>query len=140
MALIIMAVGTVGILVPSGFVWIAQHVVTSGAFYIITTIRVAFGLVLISAASVSRTPKTLRVLGYLIVIAGIITALMGLVANGARSRHHRMGVAAGNRPSASHGRSWAGHRRLHRIRLRSSSTRCVTVRLQSGHLLAAHSN
>lgn len=79
-AMLIFAVGAVGILVPSGLVWIAQHSVTSGAFYLIATIRVAFGLVLISVASVSRTPKTLRVLGYLILIAGITTALTGLVA------------------------------------------------------------
>jgi hypothetical protein len=79
-ALAIMAVGTVGILVPAGLVWIAQHVKSPGAFYIIATVRVVFGLVLISVASFSRAPKTLRVLGYLIVIAGIITALMGLVA------------------------------------------------------------
>ena len=79
-ALLILGVGAVGILVPSGLVWIAQHSVTSGAFYVIATVRIAFGLVLISVASVSRAPKTVRVLGYLILIAGITTALTGLVA------------------------------------------------------------
>ena len=79
-ALLILAVGAVGILVPSGLVWIGQHSVTSSAFYIIGTVRGAFGLVLISVASVSRAPKALRVLGYLILIAGITTALTGLVA------------------------------------------------------------
>lgn len=79
-ALLILAVGAVGILVPSGLVWIAQHSVTSDAFYVIATARVAFGLVLILVASASRTPKTLRVLGYLILISGITTALTGLVA------------------------------------------------------------
>ena len=79
-ALLILAVAAVGILVPTGLVWIAQHSVTSGVFYVIATVRVAFGLVLISVASVSRAPKTLRVLGYLILIAGITTALTGLVA------------------------------------------------------------
>jgi len=79
-ALVIMAVGIVGILVPSGLVWIAQHSGTSAAFYVIAMVRVALGLVLISVASVSRAPKTLRVLGYLLLIAGITTALMGLVA------------------------------------------------------------
>ena len=69
-----------GVVVPSGLVWIAEHSVTSGAFYLIATVRVAFGLVLISVASVSRAPKTLRVLGYLILIAGIATALTGVVA------------------------------------------------------------
>jgi len=79
-ALIIMAFGTVGIFVPSGLAWIAQHAVTSSVFYVIATIRVGFGLILIRAASVSRAPKALRVLGYFILAAGIATALMGLVA------------------------------------------------------------
>ena len=78
-ALCIAAVGAVGILAPSGLVWIAQHFVSSAAFYVISTVRVAFGLVLISVASASRTPKALRVLGYIIVIAGIMTALTGLL-------------------------------------------------------------
>lgn len=80
--LCIATVGVVGILAPSGVVWIAQHFVTSGAFYVVATVRVAFGLVLISVASASRAPKTLRVLGYVIVIAGIATALTGLLGIG----------------------------------------------------------
>jgi hypothetical protein len=78
--LLIVTVGAVGIIAPSSLVWIAEHSVTSGTFYVIATVRVAFGLILISVASVSRAPKTLRVLGYIILIAGITTALMGLVA------------------------------------------------------------
>ena len=78
--LVIVAFGAVGILAPSGLVWIAEHSVISGAFYVIAAVRVAFGLVLISVVSVSRAPKALRVLGYLILIAGITTALAGLAA------------------------------------------------------------
>jgi hypothetical protein len=81
-SLFIVTVGGVGILAPFGLVWIAQHSVTFGAFYLIATVRVAFGLVLISAASASRAPKAVRVLGYVILIAGITTALMGLLAIG----------------------------------------------------------
>jgi hypothetical protein len=79
-ALLILVVGAVGIVVPSAFVWIAPHFLTSGAFYAIGAVRVAFGLVLISVAAVSRAPKTLRVVGVLVLIAGIATALTGLVA------------------------------------------------------------
>jgi hypothetical protein len=78
--LCIVTVGSVGILAPSSLVWIARHSVTSGAFYLIATVRVAVGLVLISVASASRAPKALRVLGYAILIAGITTALTGLLA------------------------------------------------------------
>jgi hypothetical protein len=77
--LCILTVGIVGILAPSGLVWIAQHFVTSGPFYVIAAVRVAFGLVLISVASASRAPKALRVLGYVILIAGVTTALTGLL-------------------------------------------------------------
>jgi len=77
--LCISAVGAVGILAPSGLVWLAQHFATSGAFYVIATLRIAFGLILISVASASRAPKALRVLGYVILILGITTALTGLV-------------------------------------------------------------
>jgi len=80
LALVIMAFGAVIVLVPSGLERIAQHVVTPGAVCVIAMVRVAFGLVLISVASVSRTPRTIRILGYLILIAGIATAVMGLVA------------------------------------------------------------
>ena len=80
--LCIVTVGGVGILAPSGLVWIAQYTVTSGAFYLIAAVRVAFGLVLISVASASRAPKSVRVLGYVILIAGITTALTGLLAIG----------------------------------------------------------
>jgi hypothetical protein len=80
--LCISAVGAVGILAPFGLVWLAQHFVTSGAFYIIATVRIAFGVILISVASASRAPRVVRVLGCLILILGITTALTGLVAIG----------------------------------------------------------
>ena len=80
LALVIMALGTLCLVVPAGPVWLAQHAVTPGIFCIIATVRVAFGLVLISVAPASRAPKTLRVLGYLILVAGVATALTGLVA------------------------------------------------------------
>jgi hypothetical protein len=79
-AVFIMAIGVVGIVVPSSLVWIAEHARTPAAFYLIAAIRIAFGLILITAASASRAPRTLRILGYLILIAGITTALTGLAA------------------------------------------------------------
>lgn len=77
--LLVATVGVVGMLAPSSLVWIAQHSVTPGAFYLIAVVRLAVGLVLISAASASRAPKALRIVGYVIVVAGLATALTGLV-------------------------------------------------------------
>jgi hypothetical protein len=80
--LCIFAVGAVGVLAPSSLVWFAQHFNTSGAFFVIAAVRVAFGLILITVASASRAPKALLVLGYIILIAGITTAVTGLAAIG----------------------------------------------------------
>lgn len=77
--LFVVTVGVVGMLAPSSLVWIAQHSVTSGAFYLIAVVRLAVGLALISAAPASRAPKALRIVGYVIVAAGLATALTGLV-------------------------------------------------------------
>jgi cell division protein FtsW (lipid II flippase) len=80
LGLLIAAIGAVAVIAPASLAWIAERTVTPGAFYVVAVIRVAFGLVLISAASASRAPKTLRVLGWITLIAGIMTALMGLLA------------------------------------------------------------
>jgi hypothetical protein len=80
--LVISAVGVVGILAPSSPVWLAQQFVTARAFYVIAMVRIAFGLILISASSASRVPRALRVLGYVILILGMATAITGLAAIG----------------------------------------------------------
>ena len=78
--LLIGAFGAVGTIAPAGLLWVAEHSATSSVFFVVAAVRVAFGLLLISVASVSRMPRTLRVLGYLILIVGITTALTGLMA------------------------------------------------------------
>jgi hypothetical protein len=78
MGALIAAIGVAGVLVPSGLVWIAQRSVTPGAFYVIAALRVALGLALIAVSSVSRVPRLLRVVGYFVLLAGIVTAFMGL--------------------------------------------------------------
>ena len=80
--LCIFTVGAVGIIAPSSLIWIARRAATPGAFYAVATTRVAFGLVLVLVAPASRAPKALRVLGYVILVAGIVTALTGRVAMG----------------------------------------------------------
>jgi hypothetical protein len=77
--LCIALVGVVGIAEPSALVWIAHHASTPGAFYAVAILRIAFGVVLIYVAPASRAPRGLRLLGSIIVIAGIATALTGLV-------------------------------------------------------------
>ena len=103
-----------------------EHFVTSGAFYLIATVRVAFGLVLISVASVSRAPKTLPSLGLSHLDRWDRDGSDGRGGNGTCSCPHRMVVAAGIRRRPSRGRCSSGPRGLRGIRLRSRSTRCLT--------------
>ena len=77
--LYIATVGAIALLLPSGLLWVDQHFITPGTFFLAVIVRIAFGFVLISAASASRTPKALRVLGYIIVIIGIAMALTALL-------------------------------------------------------------
>jgi ABC-type multidrug transport system permease subunit len=78
MSLVIIAVGAVGILAPPALVWIAQHSLAPVELYAIAAVRVAFGLLLISVASASRVPKTLRVVAFIPLVAGIATPFVGI--------------------------------------------------------------
>ena len=80
LALLIAVFGAISIVEPSGLDWIAGQFVTPVAFYIVGVFRAAFGLALISVAAASHAPKTLRALGYFILIAGIATVLTGFAA------------------------------------------------------------
>jgi uncharacterized membrane protein YidH (DUF202 family) len=80
LGLCISVFGVVGLIVPQIYVWLAQQFTTAGSFYIIAVVRIAFGLLLISVATASRTSKALRVLGSVIVILGIASVFTGLFA------------------------------------------------------------
>ena len=59
--------------------WVfAAFALTYVGLYVAAAVRVVFGLVLTAAASASRLPKTLRILGVLMVVAGIITPVFGV--------------------------------------------------------------
>jgi len=78
MSLVIIAVGAVGILAPRALVWIAQHSLAPVELYSVAAVRVGFGLLLVSVASASRAPKTLRVVAFIPLVAGIATPFVGI--------------------------------------------------------------
>ena len=67
----ILAVGKIGLLMPSTLVWIAQRFGTPLQWYAIGAVRVAFGVLLLSVAATSRAPRTLRVVALIPVLAGL---------------------------------------------------------------------
>ena len=76
--LIIAALGILGIVAPTVLLELAAFALTQFGLYVAGALRVAFGLVLIAAAAASRLPWTLRILGALIVVAGVITPFFGV--------------------------------------------------------------
>ena len=67
----ILAVGEIGLLMPSTLVWIAQRFGTPLQWYAIGAVRVVFGVLLLSVAATSRAPRTLRVVALIPVLAGL---------------------------------------------------------------------
>jgi len=80
----IAAVGAAGLVAPAVLFWIARLFVDSGvvAFAALAAVRIAFGLILISVSPGSRAPRALRILGYLILAAGVSTAVTALAGVG----------------------------------------------------------
>ena len=76
--LLIIAIGVAGIAAPGGLITIDQVALTRTGLLIVAVLRVAIGLVLIRVSRISRAPKTLHVMGIIVVIAGLTTPLFGV--------------------------------------------------------------
>src|SRR5512141_2384248 len=69
--------GVIGLLVPQRLLALAQFTTTPAGVYVVAGVRFAVGIILIEAASRSRWPNVLRVLGVLAVLGGVGTLLLG---------------------------------------------------------------
>ena len=56
-----------------------RSVMTPAGLYAIAALRIAIGLVFVLAAPASQAPRTLRVLGLIVIIAGLMTPWFGVV-------------------------------------------------------------
>jgi hypothetical protein len=77
-ALFVMVVGVTGVIAPDRLITIGRQLITPTGLYVIGGLRVAIGLILFLAARASRAPRTLRVLGVIVIIAGLTTPLFGV--------------------------------------------------------------
>lgn len=77
-AALVAAMGVVGIAAPSVLLEFAQSLQTPGGLYAAAAIRLIFGAVLVWAASASRMPTTLRVIGVVIMLAALVGPLLGV--------------------------------------------------------------
>jgi hypothetical protein len=77
-AVLMICLGLTGLAWPEGLEKIGHFSFTQIGLYIVAIIRIAIGLVLFLAAPASRAPKTLRVIGVLVCVAGVTTALISI--------------------------------------------------------------
>ena len=78
LGLVVATIGILGVAAPSVLLEFGRSLQSAGALYVIAAVRIGFGAILIWAASNSRTPRTLLVLGVLIIIAGVATPFFGV--------------------------------------------------------------
>ncbi len=76
-AFFVALIGLTGVVAPDRLVTIGPYFVTPLGIYGAATLRIGIGLVLARVAPVSRAPKTLRILGVIAVIAGVVTLFLG---------------------------------------------------------------
>jgi hypothetical protein len=76
--LMILAVGVIGMVVPSSLLWIAGRFEGPLAWYALAVVRILFGLLLLFVAKSSRAPRALGVVAFIPLVAGLAIPLVGV--------------------------------------------------------------
>ena len=77
MCLAVAGLGLLGLVAPDVLLAFGRSLLAPPALYVVAAVRVVFGALLIAVAAASRAPLALRILGGLIVIAGLFTPFFG---------------------------------------------------------------
>ena len=78
LSLFVAALGALGVVSPRRLFGIVRGFQSPAGLYAAAVLRVTLGMALYFAAPTSRAPGAVRVLGVLILVAGLITPLFGL--------------------------------------------------------------
>ena len=75
-AVLLIAIGLTGVLWPSALMDLVKWTFSPKGLYPAAGIRIVFGLVMLIAAGATATPNIVRVIGAIILVAGIATACL----------------------------------------------------------------
>jgi uncharacterized membrane protein len=78
LGLLVAVMGLILVVAPSTVLEFGRSILDPMVIYAAAAVRVIFGAILVIVAPTSRAPKTLRVLGAILVIAGILTPVVGV--------------------------------------------------------------
>jgi hypothetical protein len=99
--LLIAGTGLLGIAAPSVLFDLGRSLQTTASLYAFALVRVLLGVVLLFPPRTSRMPRALRLIGIIMIIAGLITPLFGV-----ERIHEVVDWWSGQGPVMS--RAWAG--------------------------------
>jgi hypothetical protein len=74
---VVMVIGALALVTPAQFIALGDSILTPAGMYAIAVVRILVGVLLFVAAQASRAPTVLRVVGLVVVAAGIATPLFG---------------------------------------------------------------
>jgi hypothetical protein len=75
---LVILIGAIGLAAPGVLLSLGRSLVTPGGLYVIAALRIVLGLFFVLAAPVSRSPLVLRLLGVIVIIAGLTTPWLGI--------------------------------------------------------------
>jgi protein-S-isoprenylcysteine O-methyltransferase Ste14 len=76
LATLLVLFGLTGVFWPEGLMDLAKYSFTKSGTYVIAAIRILLGTFLFTCAGATRTPKTVRVIGFLIFTVGVVGVLI----------------------------------------------------------------
>jgi len=71
-------IGLVGVVAPSIILDIGRSLLAPAALYAVAALRIGIGVVLVRAASASHVPTALRIVGIVVILAGVLTLFLGV--------------------------------------------------------------
>jgi hypothetical protein len=78
LSLVVASVGALGVVSPPKLLNLVRSFHSPVGLYVAAAFRVVLGAALVLAARTSRAPEVLRILGFIILVAGLVTPMFGL--------------------------------------------------------------
>jgi hypothetical protein len=78
LALLMICLALTGMAWPEGLVRVGHYSFTPSGVYVVAAVRLAIGLVFFLAAPASRAPRTLRIIGVIVCVAGLTIAFLSV--------------------------------------------------------------
>ena len=77
LSLFVAVLGAVGLVSPVKLLGIVRHFESQAGIYVAAVLRIIMGVALLYSAPTSHFPGIVRILGIIILVAGLITSLLG---------------------------------------------------------------